>query len=184
MSNLRWFIPRHKDEYTEVVHEFAPEFARQIAHLVKAVGATRFEGYRLHATGHSLGGGLAQQFAYALPTNISKLRVDKVYAFDPSPVTWYFSVDSKTRDANKKGLSIDRIYERGEILSIVRSFTSFLLPASKVDPAIRGVRYCLFYPANPIGAHSIRDLAWKLRVASGHKRIGMNAAPLPTRPLP
>jgi pimeloyl-ACP methyl ester carboxylesterase len=41
----------------------------------------------IFSTGHSLGGGLAQQFAYSLPENAGVPRVKKVFAFDPSPAS-------------------------------------------------------------------------------------------------
>ncbi len=67
-----------------------------------------------------------------------------------------------------KGLNIDRIYERHEILAVVRSFTSLFVPPSKADPSIRGVRYNFFGSINPIYDHSILELAEKLQAASDH----------------
>jgi hypothetical protein len=51
-------------------------------------------------------------------------RVTEVYAFAPSPVTGFFSVARELRDSNKRALTIDRIYERGEILALARSLMS------------------------------------------------------------
>jgi len=166
-SNLRWFLPRHKDEYTEIVSVFGPAFVAEFKKRAAAPEGAYLRDVTLYATGHSLGGGLAQQFAYALPLNDIGLHVKHVYAFDPSPVTGYFSVDIKTRRANKTGLAIDRIYERGEVLALVRSITSFFWKPSASDPAIRAVRYALFYTANPIAGHSIENLACQLRIAAG-----------------
>jgi hypothetical protein len=167
-SNLRWFIPKHKDEYTEIVAVFGPAFVSEFQRRANAPEGTHLRGVSLYATGHSLGGGLAQQFAYALPINDAVPRVQHVYAFDPSPVTGFYSVAPYIRDINKVSLSIDRVYERGEILALVRSFTSFFVPPSASNPAIRGVRYNLFYTANPISGHSMSELACKLQAASGH----------------
>ena len=167
-SNLRWFIPKHKDEYTEIVDVFGPAFVAEFQRRAKAPDGAYLSGATLYTTGHSLGGGLAQQFAYSLPVNSAMPRVTHVYAFDPSPVTGYFSVAQSTRDSNKVGLSIDRVYERGEVLAFVRSFTSFFVAPSESEPTIRGVRYSLFYPANPVSGHSMSELACKLQVASGH----------------
>jgi hypothetical protein len=145
LSNLRWFIPHHDDEYTLVVRTFAPAFAeeykRRFADSSRPV---------LFSTGHSLGGGLAQQFAYALPVDPAGIvpRVSEVYAFDPSPVTGYFSVAPNLRESNSRDLSIDRIYERGEILALVRSLMSLVQKASAQQPAIGGTRYSLFYGWN------------------------------------
>src|SRR5271155_5672929 len=60
------------------------------------------------AVGHSLGGGLAQLAAY------SDHRIRRVYAFDPSMVTGYYSIDPPHRDRNVQGLRMERVYEFGE----------------------------------------------------------------------
>lgn len=53
---------------------------------------------KIIATGHSLGGGLAQFMAYAIP------EIDLVYAFNSSPVTAYYDVLSKDRKRIKSML--------------------------------------------------------------------------------
>lgn len=173
LSNLRWLLPKwflagHPDEYSETVQLFAPAFVAEFkARAQSGDAAWAFlKDAKLYATGHSLGGGLAQQFAYALPLDDAVPRVTKVYAFDPSPVTGFFSVEPAVRDVNKQFLSIDRIYERGEVLAMVRSITSLFVKPSARAPAIRGVRYALFYPSNPITGHSISELACRLYRAS------------------
>lgn len=94
--------------------------------------------------------------------------VTQVYAFDPSPVTGFYSVDTETRDSNKKNLLIDRIYERGEIVAILRSFTSFFYPPSSSEATIRAVRYNLFDAPGPFSDHSMTPLACGLKNAAGH----------------
>jgi hypothetical protein len=165
-ANLRWFLPGQRDEYTDVVQTFAPAFDLEFKRRAVSTDPARLSRLELYSTGHSLGGGLAQQFAYSLPPDCIK-RVKQVYAFDPSPVTGFFSVARKLRDENKKGLLIDRIYERGEILALLRSLTSLFNKPSTIDAAIRGVRYWLFHAWNPIAAHSIDELATKLDAARG-----------------
>jgi hypothetical protein len=159
LSNLRWFIPWHDDEYTQVVRTFGPAFVDEYQRRFS--GSSRPE---LLSTGHSLGGGLAQQFAYALPPDPAGIvpRVSAVYAFDPSPVTGYLSVASELRDANSRELSIDRIYERGEILALARSLMSLIAKPRAQQPAIGGTRYSLFYGWNPIADHSMVQLAHKI----------------------
>ena len=49
--------------------------------------------------------GLAQLAAY------SDRRIRRVYAFDPSMVTGFYSVDPPNRDRNVRGLGIERVYE-------------------------------------------------------------------------
>ena len=171
-SNLRWFTPGHKDEYTYIVQVFGPAFLEEMKRRLALPDGARLKNVSLYATGHSLGGGLAQQFAYSLPLNDIGLRVKHVYAFDPSPVTGFFSVDTKTRDVNRLGLLVDRIYERGEILALVRSLTSFFWKPSAVNAEIRGVRYNLFYTPNPFAGHSMVNLSCQLRVAAGEPPSG------------
>jgi hypothetical protein len=60
---------------------------------------------------------LKSEFAYALPTHVNVPRVKKVFAFNPSPVTGFYSLDVTTRNNNKQDLAIDRICERCEVLA-------------------------------------------------------------------
>jgi len=172
-ANLRWFTYGNHDEYTDVVQTFAPAFALELRRRAQAMDGARLSRLELFATGHSLGGGLAQQFAYSLPQDSVK-RVKQVYAFDPSPVTGFYSVRKQLRDENKTGLAIDRIYERGEILAIARSLTSLIHRPSAKNAQIRGVRYKLFRAWNSIAAHSIEELAAKLD-ASRHGGSGVSS---------
>ena len=160
LSNLRWFLPGHTDEYSTIVDDLAPAFRDEYRKRLESDDpAWRFlRSARLYSTGHSLGGGLAQQFAYAWPIDAPH-RVDKVYAYDPSPVTGYGRVKADLRDTNRQGLDIDRVYERGEVLALLRSITSFFVAPAAQNPRILGVRYSLFWPSWPVGGHSISHLA-------------------------
>jgi Lipase (class 3) len=164
ISNFRWFIPFHRDEYTETVNVFGPAFAEEFVMKIRPQMSDQ-KPLNFCSTGHSLGGGLAQQLAYSLPKSSSLPRIQKVYAFDPSPVTGYFSVARALRRENRMGLLIDRIYERGEILAYLRSITNFIHQPSAINAAIRQIRYNLFAAVNPISGHSIPELAeamWQL----------------------
>jgi len=187
LSNIRWFLPEREDEYTMIQKDFVKAFIARYkaraadprnAHLQRGGG-----GVNLYATGHSLGGGLAQQFAYALPADADVPRVERVYAFDPSPVTGYYSVDETVREPNASRLEIDRIYERGEALAFVRSITSFVVPPAANAPKIRSVRYALFYSVgtswNIVGAHSIPRLACELDEAKNRAEPPARAATAP-----
>jgi hypothetical protein len=158
-ANLRWFLPHHDDEYTEVVDVLGCTFVERYLNQSKTdefvTRATLF------ATGHSLGGGLAQEFAYSLPIAEGVPRVKKVFAFDPSPVTGFTRIRAAVRDQNKKHLEIDRIYERGEILALLRSITSFVHVPSAESPTVRQIRYNLF-SRQPVISHSIPKLAKRL----------------------
>jgi hypothetical protein len=164
-ANLRWFIPMHNDEYTKVVKEVGPRFVDEFLTRKQQPEWAFLVHATIYSTGHSPGGGLAQEFAYSLPINSGVPRVAQVFAFDPSPVTGYSSVDTTTRDFNKKDLRIDRIYERGEILATLRSLTNFIDPPKAVSPVIRQVRYNLF-SRKPITGHSISELACELEKAT------------------
>lgn len=76
---------------------------------------------KVYATGHSLGGGLAQQTAYMSDENGHK--VEAAFAFDPSPVTNWSQLEInkavKTPDP-----VIYRVYHAKEGLSYVRNVTS------------------------------------------------------------
>jgi hypothetical protein len=93
-------------------------------------------------------------------------RVTRVYAFDPTPVTAYTDVPRSLRTANSEHLAIDRIYERGEILAILRSITNFFDPPRAKDPVIRQLRYNLLPRKNPIAGHSISKFACRLNEIS------------------
>jgi hypothetical protein len=169
-ANLRWFLPDRHDEYTMIVTTFGDAFANKYQHFQQDPDGRFQRNAHIFATGHSLGGGLAQQFAYALPITADVPRVEHVYAFDPSPVTGYYSLKKDIREHNAKDLAIDRIYERGEILAIFRSLVNFLYPPSAERPAIRQVRYNLFSAWTAVAKHSIAKLAFRLsRVSSPRK---------------
>jgi hypothetical protein len=164
LANLRWFIPWHEDQYTVVVKGFGPAFVDEYIKKRDSDAEYKFlnlRDTRLFSTGHSLGGGLAQQFAYSLKVKDGVPLVKQVYVFDPSPVTGFYRVDKALRTENSNGLMIDRIYERGEILALLRSLEYFVYPDTDSNPAIRQVRYNLFSRA-PITGHSISKLAFKL----------------------
>lgn len=166
-ANLRWFVPGDRnDEYTVLVRRFIPALRDKFIALSARPEYEALASSRLVVTGHSLGGGLAQQFAYALVQDDHLPRVSKVYAFDPSPVTGYYSVDGTLLDHNRKDLQIERIYERGEVLASLRSILSVVYPLSALDPAISEVRYNLA-DGDPVTQHSIAKLARGLTKAAG-----------------
>lgn len=161
VSNLRWFLPKHHDEYTLLVSKFVPDFVTTFKEEFTQTQPV------IYSTGHSLGGGLAQQFAYALPNELQKEgvklpRVIQVYAFDPSPVTGFYSLERNIRMQNAKGLKTDRVLERGEVLAFVRSILALFRPPSKINPAVRAIRYNFMGRVLPIRAHNMEKLAQAL----------------------
>jgi len=145
-SNARWitrFIPTGWDQYTLTRREIGNVVARARGRHANA---------RMITSGHSLGGGLAQQAAYAHPD--TKL----VVAFDPSPVAGFRSVPEPARTQNQRGIEIFRVYERGEILAYLRQFVRRAVPLSEANPSITEVRFDLSQ-GDPVRQHSMIDLA-------------------------
>jgi hypothetical protein len=152
-SNFRFLhrlVPRF-DQYDQV----RTHIRRVIAHI-KRSGCT---GALFVATGHSLGGGLAQQAAYADGT------IRYVYAFDSSPVTGIFDVSALLRERNVKGLGIDRAYEAGEILVLPRILIENIVPPLPCSPRTRTVRFN-FLTGSPVAQHSMSELTTKMREAA------------------
>jgi hypothetical protein len=115
---------------------------------------------RIVSTGHSLGGGLAQ--FVALATRSGGPQIAKVFAFDPSPVTGANLVDQQLREGNAKGLTIDRIYESGEVLSYARGIVQqYPSATSRCDPLVRTVEVKAAR-GTAIGLHGIPLLATNL----------------------
>jgi len=98
-------------------------------------------------------------------------RVSEVHAFDPSPVTGWFSVDRDVRNSNAKGLHIDRAFEHGEILAYLRLIMRYINPPTKENPSIREIRYNFVDSINPFSSHSMRLIACALIDASGQAAI-------------
>lgn len=156
VSNLNWIgrrVPAIKDKYSRlrlVLSELIPQIKRA------------FPDAELVATGHSLGGGLAQFCAYAND------GIKTVYAFDPSPVTGYFILPKSDRRRNKQRVVIHRINERGEILAFVRGPIRFLINLVRkvITPKadmVHVIEYRFnFEKGNFVKQHGMRALAWHL----------------------
>jgi Lipase (class 3) len=115
-------------------------------------------GTQIVSTGHSLGGGLAQLAALAnKPTGP---RISKVFAFDPSPVTGAHLVDKQLLNTNAAGLTIDRIYQEGEVLSYARNFIQeFPSSGSVCRPHVRTVKVDAVSGSGAVGLHGMNPLA-------------------------
>lgn len=145
LSNFRWFIARPLfDQYDQVQNA--------VPHIINGVNRANCRPRVIVATGHSLGGGLAQHAAYA------DRRINYVYAFDPSPVTAFFGVPFPERSAASEKLGIDRVYESGEILSLPRYLASGVFPSSQCRPRVRIVRFATLAAPSLIERHRIGNL--------------------------
>ena len=157
-SNFHWILRAFPiyDQY-EQVRDHVGDF---IGHIERDT-CYRAGSTEIIAVGHSLGGGLAQLAAY------SDRRIRRVYAFDPSMVTGFYSVDPPNRDRNVQGLGIERVYEFGEVLAYGRLIMLHYIPLSPCNPQVVSVRFRVFQGA-PIALHSLTDLDnGLLRVARG-----------------
>lgn len=103
------------------------------------------------ATGHSLGGGLAQFSAYWVE------RVKLCFAFDSTLVTGYYNVRRKKRKRSCEYLEIYRIYEFVEALAYLRAPTQMTYHFNfhpNITPKITEIRTNLT-KVDPIKAHRI-----------------------------
>lgn len=123
---LTKFLPYTWDQYDET-HNLVPK----IVELLK----DKYQNIEIVSTGHSLGGGLAQQAGY------SSEDINKVYAFDPSPVTGFYSISKAERVKNSQNLKTLRIYEKGEILAYIRLILRPFYPTSFSSPKIIEIRF-------------------------------------------
>jgi hypothetical protein len=144
-SNLHWFRHGSKFDQYDQVRQLISVAVDRIEQVGCRVG-------RIVTTGHSLGGGLAQQAAFAEP------RIDYVYAFDPSPVVGLFDVSARKRMRATEKLGIDRVYESGEALARLRGLTSGIYATSQCRPRIRTVRFSTLSAGSRIERHSILNL--------------------------
>jgi hypothetical protein len=175
-ANSRWFLKLvggGDDQYDAVTKYFVPIFRKEYERRAQSGEAWLKDGEtRVVVTGHSLGGGLAQRFAYEIFFSKDIPFGKKVVAFDPSPVSGKRDSDTykKYKDdvVPYRGLEIDRIYNRGEILATVRSILSWGNPDPGNDEQGQSwtdFRYKddwslrVLLPSGSVHAHGISDLA-------------------------
>lgn len=160
LANLRWahtWFPGVTDQYTVVDRDVA----QAIADWLRT--AYRDRPFKLVAVGHSLGGGLAQHFCFALPTEITK-RVDRVYAFNSSPVNGWKTVRDRTlRHSNPQVLDVIHVYEKGEFLSFIRMLRKFVTPGFVRARSLLTIRVNFADSPRFVKSHSIRLLAKELK---------------------
>ncbi len=155
LTNLRWVLRGRmaKDHYGIAPEECLPiieELRRESPGNPPVITST----------GHSLGGGLAQQLIY-----VAGGKVDYCIAFDSSPVTAFKSLHADLQEQYKAlgnrelfaQYRIVRAYEKGEILSPVRDATQLFY---KPDTLTRAVEFkSSKTKPGPIGKHDMNTLA-------------------------
>jgi hypothetical protein len=169
LANGRWLLRalriRLQDQYVVLTNVFVPTFMAEFRRRTAEPGGAWLTQAQVIATGHSLGGGLAQRFAYSLVASPEVPGVKQVYGFDPSPVSGKRDVPGFENQAN--GLNVDRIYSRGEILASLRSLLHFGNPHDKRNQGQTWVDYRYrddwswktLLPAGAVQAHGMYDLA-------------------------
>lgn len=153
-----WFS--NADRFGSPYDDYYHQLRRNIDGIISTI--KRLPCYRgatqIVSTGHSLGGGLAQLAALAnKPTGP---RITKVFAFDPSPVTGAHLVDKQVLNTNAAGLTIDRIYQEGEVLSYARNvIQEFPSAGSVCRPYVRTVKVDAVSGSGAVGLHGMNPLA-------------------------
>lgn len=166
-ANLRWTLALFgpKDEYTVLTDTFVPTFVQEYQRRENEPNWAWLKDASVISTGHSLGGGLSQRFAYSLQAKSGVPSVKEVYAFDPSPVSGKRSSPDFAEQAH--GLTIYRIYNRGEVLASLRSLVHLGNPDDRrnqgqiwVDIRYRdNWTWKTLLPSGSVHAHSMFDLA-------------------------
>jgi hypothetical protein len=165
ISNRAILFFNTKDEYTVLTDTFLPKFIEEYKRRESEPEWAWLKGARIISTEHCLGGGLSQRFAYSLQAKSEIPTVKEVYAFDPSPVSGKRSSPDFSEQA--QGLTISRIYNRGEILASLRSLMHFGNPGDRrnqgqtwVDIRYRdNWTWKTLLPSGSVHAHGMWDLA-------------------------
>lgn len=137
ISNFRWFLPSNLDQYDVLRIKFVPMFKELWDDKKTSQDYSWLNSAELVSTGHSLGGGLAQGFAYA--ARDVQLPIKRAVVFNPSPVTGKRDV-SNYRQLSKF-ISVDRIYNRGEILAGIRAAFNVTIKPGTEDAMFTDYRY-------------------------------------------
>lgn len=147
-SNFRWvtrIIPGVQDHY-DVVHD-------NIHSILERALSSCGQVDNIVTTGHSLGGGLAQHAAYSSP------KIDAAYAFNPTPVTGYRSIEQSKRQLNSEDLFIARVFEHGEVLAYLRFGLRSFYKISSSSPQIVELRFNFSRQAGVIREHGMGQFA-------------------------
>jgi hypothetical protein len=155
----RWDWTSNASRYATPYDDYYHQLQRNINAIVNKIrGLDCFNrSTRIVSTGHSLGAGLAQFVALA------NRRIRKVFAFDPSPVTGAHLIDARTLQANVHGLTIDRIAQYGEVLSLPRRLIEEYPPnRHPCNPTVRTVNVDAVRGESAVDLHMINPLAGKI----------------------
>jgi hypothetical protein len=166
-ANAHWltrFLP-FDDQY-DILYRAEPDLIIKAKQLAKQKQPS-VQNFAVFSTGHSLGAGLAQLFAFG------DRSVEAAITFDPSPVTG-FKVTVKDDRVNCS-TKVLRIYERGEILQYLRSAMRKLYTPT---PNVTEIDFKVFTGRTPIDDHSIKTLTDSMARALTEQQARDKLAPL------
>ena len=147
LSNAHWFFKwlPIRDQYDQA-KIIVPDIVDRLIEM--------HPDYKIIATGHSLGGGLAQHTCYL------RKEVEAAYVFNSSPVTGFTDFTKKHRADSTQKVRIHRLYERGEALEYLRFFMKIVYlfdPKPNRNPYLVEHRFD-FSRAGLITEHGINPL--------------------------
>jgi hypothetical protein len=156
------------DQYEQIENTVVPAFEKKYGKRIREGNLVAI------TTGHSLGGGLAQNFMYR-----THGKVLQCYAFDSSPVTGFTNLDGNSKDMFNELLPVNgfpdaqtvRVNQAGEILEPVRSLGSrFTYYTNQIDRITFNVSEYpnLYRRQAAFSRHSISGLAIGLMLRGGH----------------
>lgn len=137
VANLRWFLPKDVDQYYVLRTKFVPAFKELWDAKKTSQKFAWISSAKLVSTGHSLGGGLAQGFAYA--ARALRLPIERAVVFNPSPVSGKRDVLNYRELA--PFISVERIYNRGEVLAGIRAAFNVTMKPGPEDAKFTDYRY-------------------------------------------
>ena len=149
-SNARWitkWVPFTGWDQYDLARTVANHVTTELTKEGQALA--EFKDAEFIVAGHSLGGGQAHQAGYAANA------IKRVYSFNGSSVTGFYSVEKVQRDQNKEGMRVYRIGERGEILAILRGIMRVIYPVVEKNPKIVEVTYNFSTFANTVNPHTL-----------------------------
>lgn len=154
MSNASGAFPTRNNEYNDAKYLIPP--------VIAALG-NHFKDVKIYLSGHSLGGGIAQEIAYLI--DAEKHPLVATYTFNTSPVTYWTQLGKE--EIKNEYPVIHRAYMNGEGLQYLRKLTKlFNTPRySRTDYEFN------FYRAGAVKTHDMAHL-----LCGFAKRIGEEGA--------
>ena len=167
-----WAALRCVTRYVPALDDKFCQVQANARYLIDWIHGHYGSGIHLIAVGHSLGGGLAQQAAYATG------GFDEVIAFNPTFFTgWYETATEEIRRENAQGLHIFRVYEDGEVLAFLWQAIEWFYPlARKPNPRITRIRTHFYAGFAPFQKHKIVEMANSLHALASLQSHTSSAA--------